>query len=208
MNIDLKNNKKARYIFNTVGLLICLGMLFYIYREFINPAPIKMDAPANVQQNDASEKKPASTKKAEGTTQTVSMAGNVSQNPFIDLTELRAKTSGTISSSVNNAAVSINSGNNGLPQIPSGYPAPNVGSIPLPAIPGNNGAPAAMAVTQSPQTGQSSVKGVFTGANGNNMAIMSDGKIVSTGDTYQDGRIAYIGGDGIQFDDGHAISYK
>ena len=40
------------------------------------------------------------------------------------------------------------------------------------------------------------------------MAIMSDGKVVSAGDNYNGNRIAYIGGDGIKFDNGHSIGYK
>ena len=36
---------------------------------------------------------------------------------------------------------------------------------------------------------------------------MSDGSVVSAGESYQDGRIAYIGGDGIHFDDGSSIKY-
>ena len=39
------------------------------------------------------------------------------------------------------------------------------------------------------------------------MAIMSDGSVVYEGETYQDGRIAYIGGDGITFDDGSSLKY-
>jgi len=55
----------------------------------------------------------------------------------------------------------------------------------------------------------SSVKGVITSSNGSDsIAIMGDGKVVSEGDTYRDGRVAYIGGDGIKLDDGRTIAYK
>jgi len=47
----------------------------------------------------------------------------------------------------------------------------------------------------------------MTGGDGNGMAILSDGTVLSAGDTYNDGRIAYIGGDGIHFDDGSTMKY-
>ena len=71
--------------------------------------------------------------------------------------------------------------------------------MPLPS-----GAPAAQPPKPSQQA---SVQGVITGEDGENMAIMSDGSVVSEGETYQDGRIAYIGGDGITFDDGSSLKY-
>ena len=46
------------------------------------------------------------------------------------------------------------------------------------------------------------------GDNGSNIAIMSDGKVVSEGDVYRDNRIAYIGGDGITFDNGTKVRYE
>lgn len=88
-----------------------------------------------------------------------------------------------------------------LPAIPQN-PAPNVPTaspMPLPS-----GAPAAQPPKPSQQA---SVQGVITGEDGENMAIMSDGSVVSEGETYQDGRIAYIGGDGITFDDGSSLKY-
>lgn len=90
-------------------------------------------------------------------------------------------------------------------------------NIPLPAIPNYNGrsyqerqqsAPAA-AAPQQRQAGQPvTVQGVGTGSNGSNIAILSDGRVVSEGDSYNDGRIAYIGGDGITFDNGEKLQYK
>ena len=68
--------------------------------------------------------------------------------------------------------------------------------------------PAPSSSAPASQGGSASVQGVLTGDDGENMAIMSDGRVVQEGDTYQDGRIAYIGGDGITFEDGHSISYK
>ena len=48
----------------------------------------------------------------------------------------------------------------------------------------------------------------MTGEDGTNIAILSDGTVVGEGETYNDGRIAYIGGDGIRFDNGDKLEYK
>lgn len=82
-----------------------------------------------------------------------------------------------------------------LPSIPSNAPLPQVPSAPS-SVPSS--APASSAVT---------VQGILQSDDGSNMAILSDGSIVSEGDSYQDGRIAYIGGDGIQFDNGNTMKY-
>lgn len=115
-------------------------------------------------------------------------------NPFVDLNSLQAQQKKERESFY---------GNQGLPPIPAGsIPAPNVGSIPIPQLPAG-----AMPPVNANIGGKAKVSGILSGPEGN-IAIMSDGKVVSVGDTYADGRIAYIGGDGIQFDDGHKLEYK
>lgn len=109
-------------------------------------------------------------------------------------------------------------GKSNLPAIPQGFnsASPPAGGIPLPKIP-NMGAgmpavgAAAMPPANSPgvsAAGPATVQGVLTGDDGKNMAIMSDGRVVTEGESFQDGRIAYIGGDGIHFEDGHTLGYK
>lgn len=94
-----------------------------------------------------------------------------------------------------NANVPMISGNRSLPAIPQ-TPTPSLPSIPQrPAS-----APAA-----SPQS-SGSLAGIVTDENGNSMAIMGDGTTLSQGETYGDGRVAYIGGDNIQFDNGKTLS--
>lgn len=97
------------------------------------------------------------------------------------------------------ASPSPNSSGN-LPAIPAYQPSPKVESIPIPGMP-----PTMLPIPQAPNEGK--IQGVFVGESGKNMAII-DGKIVSEGDFYSDGRIAYIGGDGIKFDNGKTIQYK
>lgn len=135
-------------------------------------------------------------------------------NPFIETSQL------------NNAA-SNSDGSKNLPTIPafpaSSNPVTAASKPALPAIPGNGNyprpnipsfkppsmAPAGSGSTNSsvPQQSAATVQGVMTGENGNSMAIMSDGAIVSAGETYNDGRIAYIGGDGIHFENGNILKY-
>lgn len=90
-----------------------------------------------------------------------------------------------------------------LPSIPQTAPAP-VGDVPVPAIPRQPVVPPE-GTGRTPSLG---VQGVLTGGKNGNMAIMSDGTVVTEGDTYQDQRIAYIGGDGVTFDNGHHLDYK
>lgn len=108
-------------------------------------------------------------------------------NPFIEISNLQ-KNHGTLP----------------LPVIPgnSAVPAPDIGAIPVPApvvpeIPA--GVQPAKAVT---------VKGIATSKNGKGVAIMSDGSVLTEGQTYNDNRISYIGGEGIKFDDGNHMEYK
>lgn len=128
----------------------------------------------------------------------------VSINPFIELKEFDP-TVQNISDMTNTSSYENSSTTRARPS-----------NIPLPAIPNYNGhinyqerpqsipAPAIAIKPEQPIT----VQGIGTGNSGNNIAILSDGRVVSEGDTYNDGRITYIGGDGITFDNGEKLQYK
>ena len=128
----------------------------------------------------------------------------VSINPFIELKEFDP-TVQNISDMTNTSSYENSSTTGARPS-----------NIPLPAIPHYNGhinyqerpqsipAPAIAIKPEQPIT----VQGIGTGNSGNNIAILSDGRVVSEGDTYNDGRITYIGGDGITFDNGEKLQYK
>lgn len=94
--------------------------------------------------------------------------------------------------------------NGSLPAIPGYQPRPNVGTVPIPSMPPIPGSPSGYQSQAAPTSG---IQGVFTGNDGKNIAIMSDGKIVQEGDEYGGNRIAAITGNGIHFDDGNNISY-
>lgn len=87
-----------------------------------------------------------------------------------------------------------------LPSIPrpDNIPRPSVGNIPtppVPAIPGSGHKPLG-------------VQGILINPNGGNMAIMSDGTVITEGETYNDNRITYIGSDGVAFDNGNMLEYS
>lgn len=201
VSFDIENKKRAAICCGVI--LLCLG---YTVVNFFSdkPAPQTPSIPETQQG-------------AEKTTDSAA-AGTISihepglddllkVNPFVEL---------------KNMAIVASSGMP-LPAIPQGAEsrsgsglssfAPH--SIPLPAIPGHNSVPvpsSSMPSSSPPapasQSGAANVRGILTGDDGENIAIMSDGRVVQKGDTYHDGRIAYIGGDGITFEDGHSISYK
>lgn len=83
-----------------------------------------------------------------------------------------------------------------LPQIPNvefaQFPA---GSMPLSEF------------TPMPEK-QISIQGVLQGGAGKSMAILSDGRVVQVGDSYENSRIAVIGGDGIALANGEKIAYE
>lgn len=118
------------------------------------------------------------------------------QNPFVEMSQL-AKEKREEAASETRAERAQAS----LPAIPS-IPAPS--SVPLPAIPAAPVQPGQAPASSGPVT----VQGILTGDGGENLAILSDGRVVSEGDSLGSDRIAYIGGDGIQFDNGHTIDYK
>ena len=73
---------------------------------------------------------------------------------------------------------------------------------------GGGGIPAS-AYDYSAPGNSGEVQGVITGSNPtDNIAIMGDGRVVTVGETFNDGRIAYIGGDGITFEDGSKLNFK
>ena len=109
-----------------------------------------------------------------------------------------------------------------LPTIPAPAPArtyvapqvpPTTTTRILPPIPQIPSSP--VSVSQIPQPAPNipaaavkSVQGTASDSNGNSIAIMSDGSVVENGETFNDRRIAFIGGDGVKFGDGSSLTYK
>lgn len=176
-------------------VLIFLGMaaIGYMLNPFADkPKDTAQQGSATKQERKADMAKPASSQANE-------LALALKKNPFIEVRAMQpeSETSATAAQSTNKVSYAANTS---LPAIPNNYPRPRV------PMPGQTGsipqAPAA------PSGGQVTVQGILTGEDGNNMAIMSDGSVVGEGETFQDGRIAYIGGDGITFENGNRLEYK
>ena len=122
-------------------------------------------------------------------------------NPFIfDAAEDNIMTSGIDGSVQQNSVHRVATAAADLPVIPGYQPRPN-----LPQIP--NKSYEASPQRPQPQEQPAKVQGVFVGGK-SNMAIMSDGTVVSEGEYYNDNRISWIGGDGIHFDNGESIKYR
>lgn len=187
--VNIKNKQR---IINIIGIVILLLLLFYIYTLFF-PKQSTQQLPKST-----NPQKTVQTKKDT----TTLMASSMQTNPFIELNQLKK--------TVNGAAPNTNVTRNNAP-LPV-IPAMSAGNIPLPAIPSmpslSNGIGLPSAEPAKPQKQQASVQGVLTGNDGKNVAIMNDGTVLSAGDTYNDNRVAYIGGDGIEFDNGNTLQYK
>ena len=120
-------------------------------------------------------------------TESITAKGSLVADPFIEIPDLpKIENSHT------------------LPAIPrpDSVPVPSVGKIPTPPIPARPGA-SSNDIIKPP-----GVQGILINPSGGNMAIMSDGTVVSEGQTYCDNRIAYIGNEGVSFTDGTQIEFK
>lgn len=132
------------------------------------------------------------------TTQQNVFTGLFGVNPFVDLSTLRGGTSS--SSSGMDLPYIGSSGNRVLPDIPRPDVSPDLlpspGAIKTPAGP--------VGAAAFPST----MGGIIKSANGNAIAIMGDGTVLAEGDSYKgDRRVTFIGGDGLQFDNGDSIPF-
>lgn len=125
--------------------------------------------------------------------------GMFGANPFIDLTVLHGM--GTTSSSGMDLPYVGATGNRALPDIPRPVVSPDL----LPA-PGEIRTPVAPVGAMA---AEATMGGIIKGADGNSIAIMGDGTVLSEGDTYKgDRRVTFIGGEGLQFDNGDTIDFR
>lgn len=145
-------------------------------------------------------------------------SGNIPQNPFVAKGQVAALAvvEGVFPKKEPVSNQGSNAGTQRVVVPPASTPRFNPPAIPqasapvtrrmVPAIPATSAKPSASA----PQTAVSNspkLTGIIE-SDGGSVAVMSDGTVVSSGDTYSDGRIAYIGGDGIHFDNGKTITFE
>lgn len=215
IDFQVKNKKRAFVFGGLAGLLL----LYSIYSAVFSSAPGQLPdyessqsgniSGTNVENTETISGKHvaggAAVKSAQSAIAMNEKSGDIfSVNPFIEIKEFDIN-----QNNVQEMAANYNAGRKDF-RVPA---MPHAANIPLPVIPGRspgrtelpaNNHPASP--RQTPQ-GKIEVQGIAMGDNGN-VAIMSDGRVVSEGDTYNDNRIAYIGGDGITFENGTRIKYE
>ena len=195
------HNKKRIAIMG--GILVLLGI--YTLGMSSSQTRNPYTAPAASNSSAGSSRSSANTESYSAVSGSLEQAVNI--NPFIEMKEFDPQ--------VNNITELTSTDSYENHSLPRAKPS----NIPLPVIPNYNpgnyqtSSQPYMPVDKpnvSPQPPASSVtiQGIGTGNNGSNIAILSDGRVVSEGDTYNDGRISYIGGDGITFDNGNKLKYK
>ena len=139
---------------------------------------------------------------------------SVMENPFVEVNAeiisipASAKQMDVPSSTTTIPLIGMGSTPSSMPAIPS-TPRPSVPTktmkIPLTPTPSTSSAEEEPAAPVD----KNSIQGVITSSNpSENVAIMGDGRVVSVGETFNDGRIAYIGGDGITFDNGTRLDFR
>ena len=205
IDFQVKNKKKMVIL----GSLAIVLLLFSVYNAISSSEKVLYSAPGNgVEHNNNSvhaeqtaSGEPVAVKGSESNS-SLSVAGDIfTVNPFIEIKEFDVS-----KDNIADMAVAHNPGT--VPAMPRST------NIPLPAIP-NHPMQAGIPQVSNPSSNQPpassdriAVQGIAMGENGSNIAIMSDGKVVSEGDVYRDNRIAYIGGDGITFDNGTKVRYE
>lgn len=205
IDFQVKNKKKMVIL----GSLAIVLLLFSVYNAISSSEKVPYSAPGNgVEHNNNSvhaeqtaSGEPVAVKGSESNS-SLSVAGDIfTVNPFIEIKEFDVS-----KDNIADMAVAHNPGT--VPAMPRST------NIPLPAIP-NHPMQAGIPQVSNPSSNQPpaasdriAVQGIAMGENGSNIAIMSDGKVVSEGDVYRDNRIAYIGGDGITFDNGTKVRYE
>lgn len=207
IEIDFQGKNKKKMVI--LGSLAIVLLLFSVYNAISYSEKVPYSAPGNgVEHNNNSvhaeqtaSGEPVAVKGSESNS-SLSVAGDIfTVNPFIEIKEFDVS-----KDNIADMAAAHNPGT--VPAMPRST------NIPLPAIP-NHPMQAGIPQVSNPSSNQPpassdriAVQGIAMGENGSNIAIMSDGKVVSEGDVYRDNRIAYIGGDGITFDNGTKVRYE
>ena len=208
-DFQVKNKKK---IF-VLGSLAIVLLLFSVYSAISSSEKVPYSAPVDggehnsnsIHAEQTASGQPASAQVKEGSSSLPAAGDIFTVNPFIELKEFDAS-----KNNIADMAAAYNQDTQGT--VPA---MPRSTNIPLPAIP-NHPMQAGIPQINNPPSNppqiqpadRIAVQGIVTGNNGSNIAIMSDGRVVSEGDVYRDNRIAYIGGDGITFDNGTKVRYE
>lgn len=195
-NIELDLQIKDKKRFTIMCILLILLVLYLIIAGEETKEPYVAEKQSNVVDNHTTD---MPTNNDTAAKPLFSPGLPLAENPFIEINDFDPE-----KQDIAEMATNGNSDNN--------FPSSHRGSIPLPAIPAIPALPIPPSYPgeNSPVPGRQaiSVAGISMDDSGNAIAIMSDGNIVSEGDNYMNDRIAYIGGDGLLFDNGEKLEYK
>lgn len=214
--------QKIAFFFLLPVALLMLIIGFFSDNPDDNPSPPKTEQAAKDNKAKPNPKNKAKAKSSEETenkqeqtqSQTKANASNLrflaekldipTTNPFVEISNLVKAKKDADKGITAGATVALQN----VPAISTRRSNPVPANVPLPVIPQNRTPQNQSSLSPKEAPKPLTVQGILTSEDGHNMAIMSDGKVVSEGDVYGDGRIAFIGGDGIKFDNGKTMQYK
>lgn len=161
---------------------------------------MQQSAPANMNQQIPNMQQPAPANMMQNNQ--IMLSGVMGRNPFIAPEDFKAVLPNTANDNENiSRPVAIA---NNLPAIPhTSLPVPSPSLPPVPSVPS---IPKSDGYVQ--QKNNAEIMGISSDADGNTIAIMNNGDVVSAGETFSDGRIAWINDTGVGFENGEVIGYK
>ena len=200
--------KMENYVSRTIKIFLILataGLIgagtYYAYEIFVSEESVGM-AVEEILNDKPAEKKMTQVKKNKNAT-----AEAIPKNPFISNKEISTKAAEKFAGESKAEAVVVSQVTTPvtLPQIPK----TQIQMQPI-KIPKAETSRIINPMTMETQEVKSegNVQGIITTDGGKNIAIMSNGEVLTEGERYLDGRIAYIGGDGVEMDNGKKIKLK
>ena len=195
-----KNDKKINLKVTLLAAVITAFGVLGAYKYVIAPANSIPAAPVKVQNEQA--------QRSDADKAAASSGRGPMINPFIDKSSIKELMPGIdgdlpVIGDSHQAGRTTASSFPPVPVIPHMPRSNTQMSMPIPPQ-----AQAALPQSPAKTRDNASIQGIITSADGDNVAIMGDGTVVSAGESYNDNRISYIGGDGIHFANGSSIRFS
>lgn len=215
VNFEIENKKKAGAYLAIMA--ICIGFtavnLAGKASRALSPSDTgktQTQAQTTVKQNSAAPVDDDKSQNIKIGSSVLSLDNLLAVNPFVEM-NLVSPLGNSERAKQESQRASFNAGSSGSHSVSYGP----TGNIPLPNI-SSAGKPLDMTIPPTlggngSNTGggdRSSVKGIMSDEYGNAMAIMGDGKIIQSGDTYKGNTVSEVNDGGVIFDDGSTLEYK
>lgn len=215
VNFEIENKKKAGAYLAIMA--ICIGFtavnLAGKASRALSPSDTgktQTQAQTTVKQNSAAPVDDDKSQNIKIGNSVLSLDNLLAVNPFVEM-NLVSPLENSERAKQESQRASFNAGGSGSHSVSYGP----TGNIPLPNI-SSAGKPLDMTIPPTlggngSNTGggdRSSVKGIMSDEYGNAMAIMGDGKIIQSGDTYKGNTVSEVNDGGVIFDDGSTLEYK